>query len=62
MYKRQARRSEDKFIPIRDDAALHRKVRDVQMERYARQAVGHLDSEGREVLSRFYILLIYSHI
>ena len=44
----RARRPEDKFIPIRDDAALHRKVRDVQMERYARQAVGHLDSEGRE--------------
>ena len=44
----RARRAEDKFIPIRDDAALHRKVRDVQMERYARQAVGHLDSEGRE--------------
>ena len=44
----RARRSEDKFIPIRDDAALHRKVRDVQMEGYARQAVGHLDSEGRE--------------
>ena len=44
----RARRSEDKFITIRDGAALHRKIRNVQMNRNARQAVGHLDSEGRE--------------
>ena len=41
-----ARGPQDEFVAVGGDAALHRKIRDVQMERHPREPVGHLDAEG----------------
>ncbi len=47
----RAGRAEDKFVPVRDGAVLHRQVGDVQMDRFSGQAVHHADAErGKGVL------------
>ena len=44
----RAGRAEDKFVPVRDGAVLHRQVGNVQMDRLSGQAVHHTDAERRE--------------
>ncbi len=39
------RRPQDKLVAVGDDATLHRKIRDVQVQRLAADAVAHLDPE-----------------
>ena len=42
-----ARGTEHELVAVGDDAALHGQVGDVQMQGLAREAVDHLDAEGR---------------
>ena len=43
-----ARRTKDKFIPVRNRAVLHRQVGNIQMDRFSGQAVHHADTERGE--------------
>ncbi len=42
------RRTQYELVPVRGDAPLHRQVTDVEVQRFAREPVHHLDAEGRE--------------
>ena len=42
------RGTKDEFVAVGDDALLHRQIRDIQMNWFSRQTVGHLDAKGRE--------------
>ena len=44
----RTRGAEHELVAVGDDAPLHRKIRDVQMQRDARHAVDHTDAERRE--------------
>ena len=43
-----ARRTEDELVAVGDDTTLHRQIRNIQMDRLARQAVHHTHTERRE--------------
>ena len=43
-----ARRTEDELVAVGDDTTFHRQIRNIQMDRLARQAVHHTHTERRE--------------
>ena len=43
-----ARTTQDEFVPVSRNTFFHRQVRDIQMQRFSADAVGHFDSERRE--------------
>lgn len=45
-----ARRSEDELVTVGDDTTLHRQIRNIQMDRLARQAVHHTHTERRRLI------------
>ena len=43
-----ARRTQHELVAVGGDAPLHRQVADVEVQRFSREPVHHLDAEGRE--------------
>ena len=43
-----ARRTQHELVAVRGDAPLHGQVGDVEVQRFPREPVHHLDAEGRE--------------
>ncbi len=43
-----ARRTQHELVAVRGDAPLHGQVADVEVQRFTREPVHHLDAEGRE--------------
>ena len=42
-----ARRTEDELVAVGDDTTFHRQIRNIQVDRLARQAVHHTHTEWR---------------